>query len=77
MHRGDRSPCILGKEREMQHVDMEVEDVELVPPVMDLLHHGQMRCQIGLEPARIESDGLVAARDQLGLGVAPRHWRTG
>ena len=53
----------------MQHVDVEVDDVELVPPPMQIAQHRQMRRQIGFESARVETNRLVAADHELCLGA--------
>ena len=53
----------------MQHVDMEVQHVELVGAPAHFLQHRQVRGEIGLEHCRIEPDRLVAHRHQFGAGA--------
>ena len=68
MQRGHGPARQLLEEREMDEVDVEVEDVELVRPPMQLVQHGEMGGEIGLQWVRVEPDGLVADGHQPGLG---------
>ena len=52
----------------MDQVDVEVDDVELVAPLVHLVQHRQVRREVGLERAGIEPDGLVPHRHQRGAG---------
>ena len=54
----------VAEERKMHHVDMEVQDVELVPSPVKLVHHREMAGEIRLQRARVEPEGLVAAGNQ-------------
>ena len=59
---------MLLEERKMDQVDVEMQDVELVAPLVQLVQHRQMGREVGLERAGIEPDGLVAHRHERGPG---------
>ena len=65
MHGRDRAFDEVLHHREMQHVDMEVQHVELVGPSSHLLQHHEVIGQWVLDD-RIEPQRDVAAADQLG-----------
>ena len=52
----------------MDQVDVEMQDVELVAPLVQLVQHRQMGREIGLERAGIEPDRLIAHRHERGPG---------
>ena len=56
----------LLEDREVDEIDVEVEDVELVRPAVKLVQHGEMGGEIG-QRVRVEPDGLVAAGTSLAL----------
>ena len=58
----------LLEERKMDQVDVEMQNVELVTPLVQLVQHREMGREVGLEPARIEPDRLVAHRDECAPG---------
>ncbi len=53
----------------MQHIGVEVEDVEAVPLLADLGQHGQVRRHVGRQRVWVQSDRLVAASDQSCPGI--------
>ncbi len=57
------------EEWKMNHVHMEMQDVEVVALLVDIVQHGQGSCQLGGEGVRVETDRLVAGADLLGFGV--------
>jgi hypothetical protein len=59
----------VAKERELHHVGVEVDDVELVGQGPDLGDLAQVSGEIGFQGRGIKPDGLVANGDQLGLGL--------
>ena len=65
VQRRDCAPGMLGKDREMQHVHMEMDDVEFRRPFVQLVQHAQVRREVRLELARIEPDRPVSADDQI------------
>src|SRR6185437_1977147 len=52
------------EEWKMYEVRMEVDDVELVRPSPHLVHHREMRREVGLERVRIEPDRLIPDGDE-------------
>ena len=68
---GERAPGETLEDREVDHVGVEVQHVELFGARPDLGQLAQVRGEVGLERRRIEPDGLVAHGDQMGLGLRP------
>ena len=60
MQRGHRAVRETLEQREMNEIDVEVEDVEFVGALAHLMQHREMRGDVGLERAGIEPDGLLA-----------------
>src|SRR6266567_4771823 len=54
------------EEREMDHVDVKMQHIELIRPQPHFVQHRKMRSKIGLERRRIEPDRLVAHCYDLG-----------
>ncbi len=65
---GERARGHFLEQRELQHVGVEVQHVELVNAAAHLVQHRQMCGQVGLQGRGIKADGLVAHRRQAGLG---------
>jgi hypothetical protein len=63
---------IGSEQREMDHVGMKVDDVELIHAVQNFAQHRQVGGEVGLQRRGVEADSLVANRDQArpGLGVS-------
>ncbi len=57
------------EEGELDHVGVEVDDVELIGPPADLVQHGHVRGEVGLQRRGVQPDGLVADGGQFGLGA--------
>jgi hypothetical protein len=58
----------LLEEREVDEVDMEMQDVELVLPSAHVVQLREMGREVGLERRRVEPDRLVTHRHERGLG---------
>ena len=69
MQRGQGLLGAIGEERELHHVGMEVDHVELVGQGADLGQLGQMGGQVRLQWRGVQADGLVADGDKAGLGL--------
>ena len=57
------------EQREVDHVGVEVDDVELVGAVQNFAQHRQVGGEIGFQRRRIQADGLITHRHQAGLGL--------
>ncbi len=60
------------EEGEMDHVGVEVDQVELAGAAAHLVQHGHVGGEIGLQGRRVQPNGLVASRRQPGLGLGLR-----
>lgn len=69
MQSGNDLVHVLFKHREMQHIDMKMQHVELLSAAFDFIEHGEMRGEIRFERCRIEADRLIAHGDQLSSGA--------
>ncbi len=57
------------EEGEVDHVGVEMDDVEVVGAVQDGGEQGHVRGQVRLERGRVQADGAIAHRHQLGPGA--------
>ena len=69
MEGGHRAVGERFEKREMDEIDVEVQDVELERVLADVVEHGQVRGQVGLERRRIEPDCLIALGDEARRGA--------
>jgi hypothetical protein len=69
MQRGHGAGRHVLEHREMQHVGVEVDDVELVAPLVQIGQHRQVRGDIRLQRRRVEPDRLIARRRQMRPGA--------
>src|ERR1700686_5525892 len=53
------------KKRKMKEINMKVNHVELVCLSAQLVQHGEMRGEIGLQRARVETDRLIPDRNEI------------
>ncbi len=56
--------------RELDHVGVEMDDVEAMRLAANLVQHGHVGGQVRLQRRGVQADGLVAHDDQLGLGAS-------
>ncbi len=57
------------EEGEVDHIGVEVDEIELVRPPPHLVQHGHVRGEVRLQQRRIQPDRLVARGNQPGLGL--------
>src|SRR5690606_24842646 len=55
-------------EREVQHVDVEVDDVEPIRAAPDFVEHGEVCGDIRFERAFVQSDGAIPHHDKVSRG---------
>ena len=53
----------------MNHVDVEMDHVEFVPALANLVQHGEVGGEVGFRGRWIETDRLIADRDEPGFSV--------
>jgi hypothetical protein len=72
VQRGQRALRAVLEEREVDHVDVEMQHVELVHACPQLVQHRHVRGEVGFQRGGIQADGLIAHRHQpcarLGFG---------
>ena len=65
MQSGDGLVRQLLEHHEMQHVDMEMQDIELLRTAFHFVEHREVSGKIRFERSRVQSDRLIAHHDQL------------
>ena len=64
MQRGHGSRRKILEERKVDEVDVEMQEIELVPAQMKLVQHGKVSRQVRFQRRRVEPNSLVAHRNQ-------------
>ena len=69
MQGGHRASGDVVEHREMQQVDVEMDDIEAVLRGAQLREHVQVRRDVRFQRRGIQANGLIAAGEKRGLGV--------